>query len=224
MSFIYQSSLLGLLSLIGLLCKESAIMILPSCVMLDVIKNQNILHQLKRSKLSALKRNMKNYVLCFLTLILLYFRLYIINFEAPDFKPMDNPLAASNYTLTRVLTQNYLYALNLWLLLCPNWLCFDWALGTIKLVEQICDYRVAFIVLFYIFIIGLLLFGSKNEMAALTFVVLPFLPASGLIKVGFVIAERVLYVPSIGYCLLISIGMHKIMNKRPRLEKVTKNY
>lgn len=214
--------MLGLLSLIGLLCKESAIMILPICVALDVIKNQNLLHQLKRSKLLAMKRNVKNYVLCFFTLMLLYFRLYIINFEAPDFKPMDNPLAASNYTLTRILTQNYLYALNLWLLLCPDWLCFDWALGTIKLVEQICDYRVAFVVAFYTFITGLLFFGSKNELAALILLILPFIPASGMIKVGFVIAERVLYLPSIGFCLLISIGIHKLIIKRPRMEKTIK--
>lgn len=42
--------------------------------------------------------------------------------------------------------------------------------------------------------------------------VVPFLPASGLIKVGFVIAERILYIPSIGFCILISLGLGKLIN------------
>uniref|UniRef100_A0A182PDC5 DUF1736 domain-containing protein n=1 Tax=Anopheles epiroticus TaxID=199890 RepID=A0A182PDC5_9DIPT len=36
---------------------------------------------------------------------------------------------------------------------------------------------------------------------------LPFLPASNLLfYVGFVVAERILYLPSVGYCLLIGLG------------------
>lgn len=42
---------------------------------------------------------------------------------------------------------------------------------------------------------------------------MPFLPSSHLISVGFVIADRVLYIPSLGYCLLIAFGIHSIMPK-----------
>lgn len=45
---------------------------------------------------------------------------------------------------------------------------------------------------------------------AIAFVVVPFLPASGIIKLGFVIAERVLYIPSVGFCLLIAIGFERL--------------
>ncbi|KAG8226447.1 hypothetical protein J437_LFUL003439, partial [Ladona fulva] len=42
--------------------------------------------------------------------------------------------------------------------------------------------------------------------------ILPFLPATNLIAyVGFVIAERVLYVPSMGYCLLLGLGLSNIL-------------
>ena len=48
---------------------------------------------------------------------------------------------------------------------------------------------------------------DKNERAllSLAFLVLPFIPATNLFfYVGFVIAERVLYIPSIGFCLLFA--------------------
>ena len=51
---------------------------------------------------------------------------------------------------------------------------------------------------------GLVLFS-------LSLAVLPFLPASNLFfPVGFVVAERVLYLPSMGLCLLTAVGFNKI--------------
>lgn len=41
----------------------------------------------------------------------------------------------------------------------------------------------------------------------LLLMVIPFLPVSNLLfTVGFVIAERVLYLPSMGFCLLVAVG------------------
>ena len=43
---------------------------------------------------------------------------------------------------------------------------------------------------------------------ALTLLILPFIPATNLLfYVGFVVAERVLYIPSTGYCLLVSVAV-----------------
>lgn len=45
--------------------------------------------------------------------------------------------------------------------------------------------------------------------------VIPFLPASNIfIRVGFVIAERVLYLPSAGYCLLVALGVASISTRQ----------
>lgn len=42
---------------------------------------------------------------------------------------------------------------------------------------------------------------------AASFLTLPFLPATNLFfYVGFVVAERVLYLPSVGFCLLVGLG------------------
>jgi tetratricopeptide (TPR) repeat protein len=47
--------------------------------------------------------------------------------------------------------------------------------------------------------------------------VLPFLPASNLFfPVGFVVAERVLYMPSMGFCILIAYGFNLLCEKCPK--------
>lgn len=39
--------------------------------------------------------------------------------------------------------------------------------------------------------------------------IFPFIPASNLFfPVGFVVAERVLYMPSMGFCMLVAYGFH----------------
>ena len=53
------------------------------------------------------------------------------------------------------------------------------------------------------------------------FFIIPFLPASNIFfKVGFVIAERVLYLPSAGYCMLIAYGLSKLY----KINKKVHNY
>lgn len=50
--------------------------------------------------------------------------------------------------------------------------------------------------------------------------IIPFLPASGIVKLGFVIAERILYIPSAGFCILISMGWHQLCSYSNRLKKL----
>lgn len=44
-------------------------------------------------------------------------------------------------SLRRFLTYSYLLAFNVWLLLAPVTLCYDWQVGSIPLVETIWDVR-----------------------------------------------------------------------------------
>ncbi|NP_001087168.1 protein O-mannosyl-transferase TMTC2 precursor [Xenopus laevis] len=49
---------------------------------------------------------------------------------------------------------------------------------------------------------------------ALSLLIVPFVPASNLFfYVGFVIAERVLYIPSMGFCLLVTVGARALYIK-----------
>ena len=48
---------------------------------------------------------------------------------------------------------------------------------------------------------------------ALSLLTISFIPASNLvIPVGFVIAERVLYIPSIGYCIIMGLALSQFKN------------
>ncbi|KAG8148266.1 putative Transmembrane and tetratricopeptide repeat containing 3 protein [Naja naja] len=119
---------------------------------------------------------LKLIVLMFSTLLLVVIRVQVIQSQLPVFTRFDNPAAVSPSPV-RQLTFNYLLPVNAWLLLNPSELCCDWTMGTIPLVESMLD--------------------------ALCLIVLPFIPASNLFfPVGFVVAERVLYVPSMGFCML----------------------
>ncbi|KAJ7419976.1 Transmembrane and TPR repeat-containing protein 4 [Willisornis vidua] len=54
----------------------------------------------------------------------------------------------------------------------------------------------------------------------LGFLIIPFLPASNLFfRVGFVIAERVIYLPSIGYCILFTYGF-SLLSKQAKKKKI----
>lgn len=46
-------------------------------------------------------------------------------------------------------------------------------------------------------------------------IILPFIPATNLFfYVGFVVAERILYIPSMGYCLLLTIGIERLLKRK----------
>ncbi|NXA01279.1 TMTC1 protein, partial [Nesospiza acunhae] len=152
-------------------------------------------------------------------ILVLYFRLWIMGGSMPMFSEQDNPASFSPYLLTRFLTYSYLLAFNAWLLLAPITLCYDWQVGSIPLVESIWDIRnLATVFLLLVMtllslhcIAALKKLEHKEVLVGLLFLVFPFIPASNLFfRVGFVVAERVLYMPSMGYCILFVHGLKKL--------------
>ncbi|XP_035773764.1 protein O-mannosyl-transferase TMTC4-like [Anopheles albimanus] len=207
------------LTIISMLCKETGIMALVSCGAVDILKRikwplRGTVHELLHAHRTSLGRVI---ILAALSLGALALRLWIMDFESPRFHRMDNPVGASNSTLARVLSQSYLYWINLWLLVCPDWLSFDWALGSIPLIEGLSDLRLLLVALFYGFIALLLLrvpSTKRNEVTlSLVLAIIPFVPACGIVRVGFVIAERLLYLPSVGFCYLIAIGCRRLIKR-----------
>ena len=56
---------------------------------------------------------------------------------------------------------------------------------------------------------------------ALALIIVPFLPASNVFfRVGFVIAERILYLSSIGFCMLTVLGIRQVCVAYPKQAQV----
>ncbi|NWT13152.1 TMTC3 protein, partial [Vireo altiloquus] len=217
---------------VATLCKEQGITVVGICCVYEVFIAQgytlpallDTAVQILRGKgnipFSMLQTLLKLIVLMFSTLLLVVVRVQVIQSQLPVFTRFDNPAAVSP-SPARQLTFNYLLPVNAWLLLNPSELCCDWTMGTIPLVESLLDVRNIATLTFFCFLGSLMVFSlrypgdsSKTVLMALCLIVLPFIPASNLFfPVGFVVAERVLYVPSMGFCILVAHGWKKLSNK-----------
>ncbi|CAN8016620.1 unnamed protein product, partial [Ixodes persulcatus] len=306
----------------SMLTKEHGITVLAVCAVYDVFINHKVAPRDLPSLLVS-KRHPGLWEgllhLCFAGVTLVGLRLHLMGARAPDFAPADNPAADSESVLTRSLTFLYLPVFNLWLLLCPRWLSFDWSMEAIPLVQSPTDPRNLATAAFYATLFQLMSHlvrlanwrraalpcscafpqkpqpppsllalsngarpgtfgkrlyninnnnnnnnGSSNGangyhngtsflaspwncgacssssssassassecsesscavggslsnqhldaiVLALAMLVLPFVPATNLFfYVGFVVAERVLYVPSMGFCLLVAVGADQL--------------
>ncbi|XP_060065746.1 protein O-mannosyl-transferase TMTC4-like [Ylistrum balloti] len=154
-------------------------------------------------------------------LVILVTRWRIMGSTTPTFQVFDNPHSFVNGTITRVLNYNYLYSINSLLLVNPWWLCFDWSMGCIPVIESLMDPRILAVFAFWL-VLGGLIFAALNGAIdhekrclsmGLALIVVPFLPATNLLfRVGFVIAERVLYLSTAGYCVVIVLGVQRLVS------------
>ncbi|KAG5862824.1 hypothetical protein JTB14_007011 [Gonioctena quinquepunctata] len=136
--------------------------------------------------------------------VLLALRLAILQGSLPKFSQQDNPAAFHPSVYVRFLTFCYLSSFNWWLILCPSTLSHDWQMGSIPLVFSINDSRNVLTLSFFGIVCSLAVRGLcdfENQKHApivlgLLLLIVPFLPATNLlVTVGFVVAERVLYIP-----------------------------
>ncbi|EFX76641.1 hypothetical protein DAPPUDRAFT_54951 [Daphnia pulex] len=243
----------------SMLTKEHGITVLAVCAVYDVfvqsrLKPKDLFSSvLFQEKYRGLSEGLSTLFMG--TLLMVAVRLQLMGSKAPEFAPADNPSADCPSRLTRTLTFLYLPAFNLWLLVQPTVLSFDWSMEAIPLIHSLADIRNLATTIFYLTLAYLgwnALFrrrdfddncgdlrsasaspvpGSASSVLsgnlissplpgdsgvdltviALSMLVLPFIPATNLFfYVGFVVAERVLYIPSMGYCLLVALGFHLI--------------
>ncbi|XP_055972382.1 protein O-mannosyl-transferase TMTC2 [Sorex fumeus] len=270
----------GLCAGCSMLWKEQGVTVLAVSAVYDVF----VFHRLKMKQILPTIYKRKNLSL-FLSISLLTFwgtsllgaRLYWMGNKPPSFSNSDNPAADSDSLLARTLTFFYLPTKNLWLLLCPDTLSFDWSMDAVPLLKTVCDWRNLHTVAFYIGLLLLAYYGLKSPnterecngkfvtngkqnanghschseadyqdseiqlsfasnmengiqdevsprtqlpstenivVLSLSLLIIPFVPATNLFfYVGFVIAERVLYIPSMGFCLLVTVGARALYVK-----------
>uniref|UniRef100_A0A9J8ABY8 dolichyl-phosphate-mannose--protein mannosyltransferase n=1 Tax=Cyprinus carpio carpio TaxID=630221 RepID=A0A9J8ABY8_CYPCA len=215
-----------LLGTCAMLVKETGITVFGVCVLYDFL-SLNDCHiwlcfrsrHLSHSRLKELVRISSPFIkrACIISLhvtVIMSIRLWLMGGSMPLFSEQDNPASFSPYLLTRFLTYCYLLAFNAWLLLAPIVLCYDWQVGSIPLVESLWDGRNIASLTLALVMLALSLnckMKGKEVLVGVLFLIFPFIPASNLFfRVGFVVAERVLYMPSMGYCVLVVHGLNRL--------------
>ena len=138
-----------------------------------------------------------------------------------SYRNVNPPIALD--TPYRQLNWLYLCFVNLWLLLNPWNLNVDWRFGGVPLINSLMDPLNLLTLLTLVCVAAVCVWsvsgsGERHRTAVLglSLLILPYLPASNLfLPVGFVVAERVLYLPSMGFCMLVGYGAWHLLQTKP---------
>ncbi|XP_067118207.1 protein O-mannosyl-transferase Tmtc3-like [Centruroides vittatus] len=206
------------LSIVGFLCKEQSITVLVVCIIFEFSSLK--IPSIKKSpnNLSSFHNKLFRMALLFLASgSIIWIRISLMGSRLPKFNRFDNPASVSKFP-DRQMTYNFLSVLNFGLLLYPLNLCCDWSMGTVPLVTSFWDIRNLGTVCLYVGLFAIMktsLSGmrfKKSLVMGIAMTVAPYIPSSNLFfPVGFVVAERTLYLPSMGYCILVAVGWNALM-------------
>lgn len=147
---------------------------------------------------------------------------YWLNGEtSPDFIEAQNPAGFAKDRFTRVFSVSWVYCLYIWDAIYPSNLCPDWSGASIDLIENWNDKRIVGVIALWTFAASCLcslFFGAPQKimssklfmdtrrvvlLAFFAFLFSPFLLSSNLIVVvGLMKADRVIYLPLMGFALL----------------------
>lgn len=159
--------------------------------------------------------------------ILLYLRMRRVlmgeSMVVQNFRRVENPLAYIESTLSLLMSGAFLHANYLWILVFPQHLSCDWSFNCIPLISSLADVNnlytaaaYALIVVPTIWSMFMIFKGHRFAMPVLFCIfwgILFFMPASNLFFfVGTMLAERVLYLPSITFCVLIPIFLERVLS------------
>ncbi|KAL4232631.1 Protein O-mannosyl-transferase tmtc2 [Mactra antiquata] len=214
---------------IAMLCKETGVTAIGLCVVYDVII---LVNQSRKQKTVYMKSLVTRIALaaCW-TVVILSLRIKIMGRHLPRFTHSANPASFSDSMATRWMTYSYLWSYNFWLMLLPYKLCYDWQHASIPLIEHVTDLR-NLATIICITVIMYIVYQTFREwrniqrkteetrpsnhfmLISVAMTTIPFLPASNLLfPVGFVLAERVLYIPSMGFCICVAVGICKLQER-----------
>lgn len=104
------------------------------------------------------------------------------------------------------------------LLVWPVFLCYDYSMDAIPIVRVVGDARLLLPLTAYVGLFASITASlhcspewRRGALLALAVLILTYLPASNILfPVGTVVGERLLYTPSVGICLLFTIGLRAL--------------
>ena len=150
----------------------------------------------------------------FLVIVVVYMLVRSHVLESITFKDkmivMNNGLVAATSTSDMLATNFVILGKYLWLLVFPVDLTWDYSFAQIPIVG-FGDWKALLSVLIYLGFGGLVIwqFKRKNIFAfsILFYLITLFLSSNLVVKIGATMGERFLYVPSLGFCIALVIGV-----------------
>ncbi|CEM22530.1 unnamed protein product [Vitrella brassicaformis CCMP3155] len=142
--------------------------------------------------------------------------------------PQDNPISFEPLFKTRALSFAYIHSVYGRLLVWPFFLCYDYSKEAIPMVRSFGDMRLLAPLACYLSLASACVWGlvtllttrrerhgeGRAVAMGLALLVVPFLPASNvLFHVGTVVGERLLYLPSIGFCVMVPCVVATIVKR-----------
>jgi Tfp pilus assembly protein PilF len=200
---------------LALLCKESAIALPGAILVLEVARRPERAQGAVRAVLGALRRRAPTWAgLLAVTLVYLALRAHVLGerWVASDTSRLDNPLVGlePGWRALNALAVALRYA---WLLLWPARLSYDYSFAAIPLLSSWSDPRVAAVLAAWAALLGLFAWSyraSRTLWFALGFAGVSFSVASNLlVPIGTIMGERLVYLPSFGFCLAAAFCLRR---------------
>jgi len=208
----YFQIISGPLCVLAMLCKEQGIMAVPLIITLSIYRNRFNIFKVVRTQISTLSCG----------ILLVVSKILLLSGKPPEYGRLQNPASHSNSTFVKILSHHQSAAQHFGLLMFPYSLSFDYTYGSVPLVTSLLDLRNFNVVLMYaaLFYLAYRLLMFKHlpfEAASLLLILIPFIPSSNILfPVGFILAERVLYTPSVGFCIGLSYVIFRLFPSERR--------
>jgi hypothetical protein len=211
--------------------KEQGATTLIALVLYDFLLNHGNVVALGKKMLAydsqAWSFTFRTVILAIQTIVICGWR-YILNGEtSPDFIEAQNPAGFAKDRFTRAFSVSWVYCLYIRDALYPYYLCSDWSGLSIDLITSWTDPRAMFVLCLWYFAAAsfwsMVVGGGNNtllddvtlrkvNMATWAFTFSPFLLSSNLlVVVGLMKADRVIYLPLFGFCLLEALLLSKLL-------------
>jgi tetratricopeptide (TPR) repeat protein len=224
---------------LSLFSKEQGATALISSVLFDflthyssVVEYMKALFQQKQ-KQDAIFFFKRTAVLAIQTLLLVGWRIHLNGESSPDFIVDQNPAGFASDRFTRIFSIHWVYCLYIYDIVYPKYLCPDWSGKSIDLIRDWNDVRILAVVLLWIVVgacVVSLVFGVPNNkhndddrrrrvvlLAVFACTLSPFLLSSNLlVVVGLMKADRVMYLPLFGFCLLEALLVKSLYETKSR--------
>lgn len=206
-----KTVLASIFFLLALLSKEGAIVFLPVIFLIDYMKENKVLSLIK-----------KRAVLLMTSVAWFAWHQYVIfsaNSPKITYTYMDNSLLASSSFIEQKATALGIFARYIFKSFVPYQLSYDYSYNQIPIIKIYSFFAIIGLITFIFLIYFAIKSFKSNSLVTFCIVMmlLPLLLTGNLFfNIGATMADRFLFIPTIGSCILICLLMFKLFSSDPK--------